>query len=104
MNDGAYKLEGYWNNSWNTFPNFPLPKHSDEPFDNKGEILARLVELESVAEVIYWRGPSPCRCCANMFNGSREFRLNGWSWPEGFKHYIEEHNVRPSDRFLKELF
>lgn len=101
-------IEGYWNNADNYYPQYPMPVHSDVPFPDKAAILQRLTEIEGKLYKQRYMGFSVCRCCgANL--GSGEYTLGDidkphWVWPEGFKHYIEVHNVRPSDRFLKELF
>ncbi|QRE00201.1 hypothetical protein [Burkholderia phage BCSR5] len=54
------------------------------------------------AEIHQYRGSSDCRCCRQR-NGSREyvFRFEGikWVWPEGYRHYIEEHGVEPDASF-----
>ena len=47
-----------------------------------------------------YRGFSFCRIC-DFTNGSREFKYKGFVWPDGFRHYIEEHNVKPSDEFIE---
>lgn len=95
-----------------------MPIHTDELSPYKKEILENLDYLESGApqydsygmdddiadsvEVLHMKGWSTCRCCGKM-NGSREFSYKGWNWPEGFRHYIEIHNVVPSAEFLKEV-
>ena len=33
-------------------------------------------------------------------NGSREFTDGTWLWPEGFSHYVENHQVRPPAEFV----
>ena len=61
-------------------------------------------------EVIQYRGLSPCRLCNNRANGSREyictFRAAGGEqliFPEGFAHYVSEHNVAPGQEQLDML-
>ena len=96
------KIEGYWNNTANRYPEYPMPVQADEPFENKCEILKLLTTAENRAVVNHYRGWSNCRCCGTH-NGSTEFALGGWLWPEGFRHYVEVHNVKPTDEFLKEV-
>lgn len=50
--------------------------------------------------VACYMGSSRCRICDKQ-NGSREYHIHGWIWPEGFRHYVEVHNVKPSDDFIK---
>ena len=54
---------------------------------------------ESKSGVVESRGFSICRVC-ECANGSRTFVRGGFMWPDGFRHYIEEHNVKPSDDFI----
>ena len=45
-------------------------------------------------------GYSWCRLCLDKKrNGSREYKLDKISWPQGYLHYILEHNVIPSKEF-----
>lgn len=52
--------------------------------------------------VIGYRGSSTCRICG-CHNGSKEYVYGGYRWPQGFRHYVEEHNVEPSEGFKKML-
>lgn len=60
--------------------------------------LAALEAVEKKAEIVGYRGWSNCRLCAQT-NGSREFNIHSWVWPEGFRHYVAVHRVRPSVDF-----
>ena len=51
-------------------------------------------------EVVSYRGSSFCRIC-DCSNGYREFQYGGFVWPHGYRHYIEEHGIKPSDCFIK---
>lgn len=54
-----------------------------------------------------YRGSSRCRLC-DQSNGSYEYELDGWIWPEGYMHYLRDHNVTPNEEFrqwaLKKTF
>jgi hypothetical protein len=70
------------------------------------KIIKNLAVLDYLQVEDYWRqkenvymGISPCRCC-NADNGSAEYVYAGWKWPEGYRHYLEEHNVEPSASFM----
>jgi hypothetical protein len=114
-----HKLEGHLYSE--SEPHFPMPVHQDKEHPLKQIILEKYDALLSnevfnpvfntgvqpdwkkiEQHVICYRGVSGCRCCGQL-NGSREYRYNGWAWPQGFRHYIEEHNVVPSKEFLKEV-
>lgn len=46
-----------------------------------------------------YRGISSCRVCGQM-NGSADYIRDGWTWPQGYSHYIEAHGVRPPQAFI----
>lgn len=101
-------VEGFW---WSERePHFPKPVSSDVEFEGKLEVLSALEKLEKniylhkkqAGSCIYFKGFSKCRCCKTS-NGSMEFSYKNWKWPEGLMHYIKQHNVKPSDAFLREV-
>ena len=50
------------------------------------------------AGVIAYRGWSTCRCCGKH-NGSREFVSGNFRWPEGYRHYLQDHLIEPDPEF-----
>ncbi|BDD79705.1 hypothetical protein [Burkholderia phage FLC9] len=50
------------------------------------------------ADVHHYRGWSHCRICGEM-NGTKEFVLGGFTWPQGYRHYLSDHNVEPDPEF-----
>lgn len=66
----------------------------------KKSFLEKLHDLEGQAVSHKLKEPLRCRICGKEFYGQTYF-LNGWLWPGIIHHYIEEHNVRPSDSFLE---
>ncbi len=89
------RREGFWASEHE--PN--LPKVSEgEPWAGIEEFLHLLEITERSAKRITYRGWSYCRIC-NEANGSCEFYVDGWTWPSGYRHYIQDHNVRPSSAF-----
>lgn len=95
---GDTKREGFWRSPED--PTLPSPVANDRPWKGKSELLTRLKKIQSRAEGINYKGWSTCRVC-NCRNGSVTFKYKGWSWPSGFIHYIEKHNVEPTDAFKK---
>jgi len=53
-----------------------------------------------------FRGNSCCRCCGT-YNGTREYYIHNhesetsFVFPEGFIHYIEQHNVHPDEQTMR---
>lgn len=70
----------------------------------KEAFVAKLEALEAnlMEKKLYdaYRGCSHCRLC-DQVNGNKEFSLGKWVWPDGYMHYIKDHNVKPSDAFYK---
>lgn len=112
--------EGFWHNTCEPDDGLPIPTASEKSWKNQNLFLKALILVEEkllrvhqinvdfynnhggpiIAEnVICYRGFSSCRICETL-NCSREFSMNGWQWPEGFRHYIEKHNVKPSGEFI----
>jgi hypothetical protein len=50
--------------------------------------------------VNYYKGYSCCRICGKTKNGSFERTDDKYTWPEGFVHYVSEHNVKPAQEFI----
>lgn len=89
-------FEGFWKSR--TEPDLPMPVELTEPWGGQSDFLIDLEEVESHAEFDQYRGLSGCRIC-QCLNGSREYKTPGARWPQGLKHYISEHNVKPSETF-----
>ena len=84
--------EGFWSSN-----NVPSPqKWSD---DERTKFLNTLELVENMAKITRYRGFSLCRICMKN-NGSREFSTKDAVWPEGFRHYVVEHNIKPTKKFL----
>ena len=92
------KYEGYWRNS--RHPELPVPKAHILPWNRKDEFVAQLKGLEAVLTPDAYRGISLCRICQKS-NGNEEYQYDGWRWPSGFLHYVEEHNVIPTGEFAR---
>lgn len=90
------RREGFWRSSYEE--SLPMPVTQVKPWDGRGQFLADLESVEQRLRPDLYKGWSTCRCCGCP-NGSAEFKAEGWEWPEGFKHYVAEHNVRPSLAF-----
>ena len=118
-------LEGHWYNERKD-PECPNPEDLIEEEWDDEEFLTKLIDLECVLMNEYreaidavnngereiynqyrkdknyidsYRGFSSCRLCG-CSNGSREYRFGKFVWPEGFRHYITMHNVKPTDAFI----
>lgn len=48
---------------------------------------------------ISYRGWSNCRVCGCR-NGNQEYHREGFIFPQGYLHYVMEHNVKPPQPFI----
>lgn len=93
----ALKLrEGFWHSKYE--PLLPKPVPNDKPWKGQRVLLEALSEKQSKLRMSRYKGSSKCRCCG-ITNGSGDYKLGAWVWPEGLAHYIKAHNVRPSLAF-----
>jgi hypothetical protein len=102
-------VEGYWYDGTSLI--FPKPKQEKTKDSEFIEKFKKVMELRSnknfepkMIDTSY-RGFSSCRLCDNSYNGSHEYDFeydnNRYYFPEGYLHYLEKHNVHPSDVFRR---
>ena len=96
--------EGFWYSELE--PNFPTPQEG--VFTDKEErdiFLNNLEKVEKHTKCLRCRGCSPCRLCKNGMNGNGTYVLKyllfTYEWPSGFRHYVEDHKVKPTKRFIR---
>lgn len=89
------RVEGYWKGR--VTPDLPMPI-PDIAWAGRDAFLTRLDAVERIAPERHTKGFSLCRLCGEA-NGSSEYRMGGWRWPEGLRHYLADHGVRPSADF-----
>jgi hypothetical protein len=110
LNNGDKGLvEGYWRVKQRESSEYPWPARNDEPWPGKQDFLAKLQQKQNQAQSTNYRGMSPCRlhgldeCTLGERNGSAEYTYSAGgitvSWPQGYEHYIEVHNVKPCKAF-----
>jgi hypothetical protein len=92
------RYEGFWRTRIDEESELPWPAKV-EHWPARAAFLASLSSIEAVAERIAYRGYSKCRVCGCQ-NGFESLLLGQWEWPAGFRHYVEEHQVRPSGEFV----
>ena len=99
--------EGFWYSKYE--PHLPMPVASGWTSAEAQSFAEKLTKVEAKAERMGYMGLSTCRLCPNFgnsappfgkMNGSREFNLEEWTWPEGLMHYIVSHDLKPSAEFV----
>jgi hypothetical protein len=81
-------------------PELPEAKdHVDPSWDRNERALVLAYVTDKKFEDEAYDGWSECRIC-NEMNGSHDFTDGTYIWPEGFGHYISEHDVKPPQSFI----
>lgn len=104
---------GFWKDletpSMDIFSEIPLkdlPEQNTQINHNeKKNIINKILNLQRLAEKEEYFGCSYCRVC-NKSNGGNEYTFDKYVWPEGYLHYITEHNIKIDtefEHFLNEL-
>jgi len=97
-------IEGYFYNEHDHAGtlNYPRPQQQLTKFDEHR--IERIEQILSTMNKLGYLGSSSCRIC-HKSNGSIEY--NGvspsgklWYIPQGYIHYLKEHNVHPSSQFI----
>jgi hypothetical protein len=89
--------EGFWRDTFDGPGVLPWPEPAPG-WDGRLRFVEALERVELTAEMIAAAGFSRCRLCQSP-NGTVEFVLDGWAWPSGFRHYVTEHGIQPTEEF-----
>ncbi|MBL0745979.1 hypothetical protein [Nocardioides baculatus] len=92
-------LIGYWKSEQQ--PQLPDPRRFVDPSWDRDERDLVAGYLRGGLPVVHMMGHSPCRMCSSQQNGVSELTNGGYLWPEGFAHYVADHEVRLPDEFVQ---
>ena len=124
----SHFIEGYWKESqpeswpppcawmlppflpratWPDYPEFEpfrgLPHPVPQGSGVDAAFLDKLATVELYAYRVGFLGHSECRLCDKTENGCGEYSIKSgdltFTFPEGLRHYYEEHNLHPSPEF-----
>lgn len=65
------------------------------------QLVIEYLEIPEFESTIY-RGMSTCRFC-KKWNGNCDFTDGSYVWPQGFSHYLREHDVKPPSEFVEHV-
>jgi len=86
----------------NSYP-MPIANSNEKTKEETEKFLNTLTIIEKkIARKESYMGFSWCRIC-KCHNGSEEYYWGRYIWPEGFKHYIIEHNIEIPNDFFNEI-
>lgn len=91
------KMIGYWYS--HSDPDFPNPKKFVDHKWDKTERQIVIAHLKNGKFYEGWMGWSNCRFCG-CNNGYACLTDGVYVFPEGFAHYVEEHDVKPDQEFI----
>ena len=112
VDNTVYKCESCWRSEKNKVVNdinnkpFPFP-HEEKYWYNKTLFLSKLSELEKFCsdnKKIEKHNQENCLLCGKKNITNKMFTFNHIKWTNGLYHYIEQHNVHPSDEFKSLVF
>lgn len=93
------RLIGYWKSEFEMELPHPINfVDSNWDINEKTEVIQHIKNAHFLPSIA--AGYSYCRLCDKTDNGCRAKSDGKYIWPEGFLHYIEEHNVRPPQEFI----
>jgi hypothetical protein len=113
-NNTTYLYESYWRESIDSSQRdsngkrFPFPKEGNkywtdkEQFKNKLESVENYLKQHDNFSNEYKN--KDCLLCDAKNITSGTFNLNNIIWEDGLKHYIEVHNVKPSNIFIERIY
>lgn len=102
MDPGKIRVIGHWH--WDHEPQYPDPgRFVDSGWDEEEK--EQVIQfLENRVLMSSFRGYSWCRFrCGTSRNGFKSFSDGYYYWPEGFVHYVREHQVKPPDEFIRHV-
>ena len=85
------KRIGYWRQEEDSEEDLPWPQEGRLSDEAKKKVADY---LDKGKEHAAWMGWSTCRICGKN-NGTTCMMRDGFVYPEGYSHYIRDHNIMP---------
>jgi len=87
----------------------PFPKHYDQNgWPQKEQFLDKLQDLQQKLsdnhKIISYEHHKNCLLCDKKNITNKLFTVNGIRWEDGMTHYIDTHNIKPSNSFIDFIF
>lgn len=111
IDNKVYKYESLWRSSKNDkttdFNNTILPYPiSGKPWHLQDVFLKRLIAVQKVIPFIKYSNPEITNCllCDKKKVNTGVYQFGNVRWESGLQHYIEVHNIKPSEKFMDLIF
>lgn len=115
-NNNKYYYESYWREKKNDEVHdsegklFPYPIHRDNKWLEQGQFIKKLTGLQNYLKMknkykeFEEHNTKNCILCdeLDILNGT--FMIDNIIWRDDIVHYIEKHNIKPSDKFIDRIF
>lgn len=104
-----YLYECYWRNNEtdndrDSFGKlFPFPKEN-KYWAGTEQFLEQLIKKEKDLKIATINRNKNCLLCSKKNINNGIYRITEFVWEDGLKHYIEAHNIRPSDEFMEIVY
>jgi hypothetical protein len=107
-NNIKYKFEGLWKSDINDTNNkLDWPEDRPSAWSGKDPFMNKLHNVEkylkSKKKFYLYKSHKKCLLCQKpVISGI--FKLNKILWEDGYMHYIDKHNIKPSSKFLDVIY
>ena len=113
-NDKEYKVECVWRKNKATITKdknnvaYPYPVHKIHLWGNKNKFLEILRNTNNYLDVKEkyekYEKSKNCLICKKKDISTKRYIFNNYIWEDGLYHYIDFHNIEPSNAFKKFIF
>ena len=109
--DILYFYESYWrltrndNNDRDSFGKlFPYPQENTKKWSGQNQFLEQLQNKEKKFKLIKTNRNKNCLLCNKKNINKGKYIDAEFIWEDGLKHYIEVHNIKPTDEFIEFIY
>jgi hypothetical protein len=109
-NEILYFYESYWRNNKkendrDSFGKlFPFPEEKHKKWAGQEQFLEQLKNKEKNIKLVKFNRNKNCLLCNKKNINNGKFIDAEFIWEDGLKHYIEIHNIKPTDEFIEFIY
>ena len=108
--DILYFYESYWKNNKidddkDSFgKTFPYPEEHTKKWSGQDQFLEQLINKEKNIKLLKTNRNTNCLLCDKKNINKGRYNDSEFIWEDGLKHYIETHNIKPTDEFIEFIY
>ena len=115
INNKIYKLEMIWRCSKEDKSKdmngkiYPYPEE-EKTWSGQSQFLTRLNEIQTYLEnqsnniILEDKKCKNCLLCDTESIITKRYNIGNYIWDNGMYHYVEKHNIKPSENFIEKIF